>query len=91
MVKTMAAVSVRNRIAAILLSSDAAMTSEQIFSVYPGRNKPSVRKIVGLLSAYAEFAEVGVVSVPRKSASGNTLTTKWTHIDHSLLKIREEE
>ena len=87
----MAAVTVRNRISAILLSSDKALTSEQIFSVYPGRRKPSIRKIVGLLSAYAEFVEAGVVSVPRKDWPGHTSVTKWTHIDHALLKPKEEE
>jgi len=87
----MASVTIRNRISAILLSSDTALTSEQIFSVYPGRNKPNTRRIVGLLSAYPEFVEMGVVSVRRKNAPGHTPVIIWSHIDHSLLKIKEEE
>jgi hypothetical protein len=86
----MARVRMRNRISAILLQSDTTLTSEQIHSVYPGQ-KPSIRSIVGLLSAYPEFVEMGTVFVPRKRGSGNSPATKWTHIDHALFSPKEEE
>ncbi|MBU89741.1 MAG: hypothetical protein CMA57_05055 [Euryarchaeota archaeon] len=86
----MAGVSVRNRISAILLSSDEALTTEQILARYPGRNTPTKRTVAMLLSSHAEYVEVGRTRKKYGSrGSGNVYL--WTHIDHALLSPKEEE
>jgi len=86
----MGKVSICNRISAILLSSDTAMTCEEISSQYPGRNKPTRRTIAQLLSSYSEFIVVGCIRVKRLTSSTTKVFT-WTHIDHDKLNPQEEE
>jgi len=87
----MAKVRMRNRISAILLSSDEPLTCQAIHERYPGRNLPNTRAITGVLQSYPEFLEVGSVTVPRKSGPGHMPASLWTHIDHALLSSMEEE
>lgn len=87
----MAKVRMRNRISAILLSSDKPLTCQAIHERYPGRNLPNTRAITGVLQSYPEFLEVGSVTVPRKSGPGHMPASLWTHIDHALLSPKEEE
>ncbi len=86
----MAGVSVRNRISAILLSSDEALTTEQILARYPGRNIPTQRTVAMLLSSHSEYVEAGRTR-KKYGSRGSSTVYLWTHIDHALLSPKEEE
>ena len=86
----MAGVSVRNRISAILLSSDEALTTEQILARYPGRNIPTKRTVAMLLSSHSEYVEAGRTR-KKYGSRGSAKVYLWTHIDHALLSPKEEE
>ncbi len=78
-------VSIRNRIAAILLESDSPLNASQIERRWPTKRPPTMKRISNLLSSYNEF--IRVVWWKDNSRKQN----EYTHIDHSTLSLTEEE
>ena len=81
----MPAVSIRNRIAQILLESDVPLNADEILARWPVRRAPTQMRVSNLLSSYSEF-------VRTKWWKENSRNQKeYTHMDHSLLSMAEEE
>ena len=79
-------VSIRNRIAALLLDSDEPLTAKHLHERWPTKRKPTMKTISNLLASHSEFVRM---SWWRKNR-GRKLND-YTHIDHSLLSPGEEE
>jgi len=82
----MVAVSAKNRIAAILLQSNTTLTVREIAANWPGRNQPTTQQIAQCLASDNRF-----IFVEKRNAGNNSQVKAWTHIDHSLLGLSEEE
>jgi hypothetical protein len=82
----MVAVSVKNRIAAILLQSNTTLTVREIAANWPGRNQPTTQEIAQCLASDNRF-----IFVEKRNAGNNSQVKAWTHIDHSSLGLNEEE
>ena len=82
----MVAVSVKNRIAAILLQPNTTLTVREIAANWPGRNQPTTQEIAQCLASDNRF-----IFVEKRNAGNNSQVKAWTHIDHSLLGLSEEE
>jgi hypothetical protein len=82
----MVAVSVKNRIAAILLQSNTTLTVRELSTNWPGRNQPTTQEIAQCLASDNRF-----IFVEKRNAGNNSQVKAWTHIDHSLLNPSEEE
>jgi len=85
----MAAVSTRNRLAAILLESDTPLLASQIYKLWPGKYRPTTRQIAQMLRQSVVFVPMGTSTTLYASGAGRAKS--WTHVDHSLLNPSEEE
>lgn len=87
----MGQIGLRRQIATVLLDSDTPLTYSQIWDNWRWTRKPGQKRIIGILTSYKEFVPVGATFVPRRTDSGVSSNTLWTHLDHSLLSNEEEE
>ena len=84
-------VGLRRQIATVLLNSDTPLTYSQIWDAWRWTRKPGEKSIIGMLTSHRCFVPVGATFVPNRTEGGYTSNTLWTHLDHSLLSIEEEE
>ena len=79
-------VSIRNRIAALLLDSDEPLDAAKLHELWTTKRKPTMKTISNLLASHSEF-----VRMSWWKENHGRKQNKYTHIDHSLLSPEEEE